>query len=701
MNYFLAKIRLSLFFVLNILIFTSNSNASNVIRLVITNHTNSDETIILFNPLAGNGLTSWDSEKMMNTNPAIPQLFTKEGNTNLVINSMPEIINGMIIPIFLNIGQSGQHQIIPNLSQFDLHTNIILEDKATGIFHDLRKSAYRFHSNTVNEYQRFHLHFNPNFAFRDNYFLLTNNTDAENINNWNKMQDGTGNFPTNFLDSNAVYFIANNKTANINSHWSVKGKLVVDGILNINAGKNLSLEDSLVNNGFVNLKSDFTNGTATLITKHNLSLGTFNVEQAISGTGGPNTPNGRGWYISSPVVGAKSDVFIPQHTNKIWSHSEINQVNNSNGYTLIEDGNTILETAKAYVVRLGSNGIINFSGNIITEEVVLNNLSKTGTTNSKRGFHLLGNPYTAHLNWNLVQTNGIEKTIWFRTANAANHMVFDTYNSFSQIGTSNNQSQAVSEHIPPMQGFWVRVDNNFSFGNISFNNSMLTHQNNNALRNSKNTNKAIRVKLTNNENNSDEAIIVFKSDTEKGINEWDSEKMMNNNENIPEIFTKEENTKLVINCINDEISNFEIPVYIDIKKGGYHKLKLEAENFPAELTIYLHDLKNGFIHKLNESEYLFNSEITQEHKRFIITTKNIDINTQQNDNNGIILYSADKFLNIYSINSGYFEIFDISGKSIIKKQLNAGSNQVQINNKGIYIIKIITENNVYSRKFVH
>lgn len=684
-----------------IIVLIKLSEASNVIRLVITNHINSDETIILFNPLAGNGLNSWDSEKMMNSNNSIPELYTKEGNTKLVINSMPEIVNGMIIPIFIKIGQAGQHQLNPNLSQFDLVTNLILEDLQTGIFHDLRKSAYRFHSLVTNEQYRFKLHLNPSFNFREKFFFTANNSTPENPQNWNYMQDGTGNFAMDFLSSNSDYYINSSKTANIQSSWSPKGKLFNEGILNIEAGKNLSLDDSLINNGVINLKSNFVNGTATLITKYNSGSGVFNVEQAISGTGGTNTPNGRGWYICSPIVGAKSDVFIPQHTNKIWSHSEVNQVNSSSGYTLIEDGNTTLETAKAYVVRLGSNEIISFSGNIFTEEVVLNNLSNTGTTNSKRGFHLIGNPYTAHLNWNLVQKNGIENTIWFRTSNQANQMVFDTYNSYSQIGTSNNQSQPVSEQIPPMQGFWVRVENNSNFGNITFNNTMLSHQNNNSLRSLKNTNPAIRVKLLNNENNRDEAIIVFNSETEIGINQWDSEKMRNSNQNIPEIFTKEENTNLVINCVNDELSNFEIPIYINIKTDGLHKLKLETINFPSDLTLYLHDLKNGYVHNISQKEYVFYSEIAKDLKRFIISSKNLEFNAQQNDNNGVILFSTERVLNIFSINDAYFEIYDINAKCLIKGNLNKGSNQIIINNKGVYILKIISENLLYTRKFVH
>jgi len=136
------------------------TSQSEILRLNISNGINSDEAIILFNQSAGTGLTSWDSEKMMNESVAIPQLYTKEGSTNLVINSLPAITNGLTVPLYINIGQSGQFSINPNLSELDPFTVVTLQDLQLGIFHDLSNGAYNFTSTVVNNSNRFVLHFN-------------------------------------------------------------------------------------------------------------------------------------------------------------------------------------------------------------------------------------------------------------------------------------------------------------------------------------------------------------------------------------------------------------------------------------------------------------------------------------------------------------------------------------------------------------
>ena len=134
---------------------------SKVIRLIIVNtiNNNSDEAIILFNPNAGYGFNSWDSEKMMNTNPSVPQIWTKEGTVNLVINSLPSFSDGMSLVLYQTTQMSVQHKISSILDDFDQVTQLLLEDLETGYFHDIRTGDYFFQADSLVNYTRFVLHF--------------------------------------------------------------------------------------------------------------------------------------------------------------------------------------------------------------------------------------------------------------------------------------------------------------------------------------------------------------------------------------------------------------------------------------------------------------------------------------------------------------------------------------------------------------
>ncbi|MFZ4726625.1 MAG: hypothetical protein ACOYMD_14420, partial [Paludibacter sp.] len=77
-----------------------------VLRLQVSNVTNNDEAIIIFNEDAQNGYDDFDSPKMSNANVAIPEIYTMAGSEQLVINGLNSITTNEVVPLGFYTGQA-------------------------------------------------------------------------------------------------------------------------------------------------------------------------------------------------------------------------------------------------------------------------------------------------------------------------------------------------------------------------------------------------------------------------------------------------------------------------------------------------------------------------------------------------------------------------------------------------------------------
>jgi len=125
-----------------------NESTQQVLRLQVSNGTNSDEAIVLFNPYASNGYDIYDSQKVTNANAAIPEIFTLAGTEQLVINGMNSISSNPEIALGFTAGQTNAYSIkATEISNFDAGTQIILKDNQTNNEWNLTDgSAYNFSS---------------------------------------------------------------------------------------------------------------------------------------------------------------------------------------------------------------------------------------------------------------------------------------------------------------------------------------------------------------------------------------------------------------------------------------------------------------------------------------------------------------------------------------------------------------------------
>ncbi len=139
-----------------------SNTTQQVLRLQVSNGTNNDETIIYTDLNAQNGFDEYDSRKMSNTNPLIPEIYTTAGIEQLVINGLNSITPDQEILLGFVPGSATTFSLkATQVSNFEPGTQILLKDYATGAMQDITDGlAYNFSpDNSVPAASRFALVF--------------------------------------------------------------------------------------------------------------------------------------------------------------------------------------------------------------------------------------------------------------------------------------------------------------------------------------------------------------------------------------------------------------------------------------------------------------------------------------------------------------------------------------------------------------
>jgi hypothetical protein len=141
----------------------SSENGRDIIRIVQSNDLISDAAIVYFDEAFDSGQEHSDSEKMFNTSKQVPEIFTRLGDKNLCMNGLPALGNdGISIPLSVKIQVEGDVEMRVSLDEFSNQYDVLLEDKETGIFTDLRlEDSYNYTPQMGVVHERFVLHLQP------------------------------------------------------------------------------------------------------------------------------------------------------------------------------------------------------------------------------------------------------------------------------------------------------------------------------------------------------------------------------------------------------------------------------------------------------------------------------------------------------------------------------------------------------------
>lgn len=131
-----------------------------VLRLQVSNGTNSDETVVYFKQGASESFDRYDSPKMSNANVAVPEIYTLAGTEELVINGIGSYTLNAPIALGFRPGKSGRYSI--NASEvwnFDTDVRVMLADRKESIEWDITNSTYEFDADETTTNERFDIIF--------------------------------------------------------------------------------------------------------------------------------------------------------------------------------------------------------------------------------------------------------------------------------------------------------------------------------------------------------------------------------------------------------------------------------------------------------------------------------------------------------------------------------------------------------------
>ena len=398
-------------------------------------------------------------------------------------------------------------------------------------------------------------------------------------------------------------------------------------------------------------KLTLSSGTLTVATTNGITLQSSSAGTATfvdNNTGTPKTVSGsvqqylgsaRNWYMSSPIAGAS----VP--TGKTYysydeTGSNADYTAPATAYWVAVPEGTSLNPMKGYIAQPGSSTTLSYTGIFNTGNQTVSLTRTTGK--AKEGFNLVANPYPSYLDWAMVDTAAakIMTTVWYRTQTAASAYTFDTYNGSLNVATNNGVNK-VTNLIPPMQAFWVRVKQGESSGTLNFSNAMRKHVDNSSNKFKAPAQKAANQQLlrlqVSNGVNADETILCFNPNASNNFDSYDSEKMSNNSASIPEIFTVAGTEQLVINGMNSITPNEEIPLGFTTGQSNAFSIKAtEISNLGDNTQIILKDNQTNTQWNLSDgSAYNFSSDITTANtSRFSVIFKTASIATDNVNNNG-------------------------------------------------------------------
>lgn len=479
----------------------------------------------------------------------------------------------------------------------------------------------------------------------------------------------------------------------VNENRTTSGNLVINSnaTLEVSANKQLSITTGFTNNGSLILKSG-TGGTATILTPTTISgSGNTTVEQYLA--------TDRNWYMSSPISSPAAPAGYTYYEYR-EPGDNVGFVAPATAYWKSVSPGALMDPGKGFVVNpVTAPATFSVSG-VLNNEDNIDPIALTRTTGKvKEGFNLVGNPFPSYLNISSINSNAdLDKSYWYRARNAGNTAwIFDSYNITGSVGTSNS-GLAVTNFIPPMQSFWVRVSTGKTSASLSFDNNMRDHQDNvnNKFRAPANLNPLVRLVVSNSVN-SDEAVIYFNQNASDGYDTFDSPKMFNDEVSIPEIYTRAGNEQLVINGLSQYYPGLQLPLgFVAGQTSSYNLRASELRNIDADIRVVLFDKQLNTEFDLTAGDaYSFSSDAVNTEERFAVlfksasgTTDCCDITTA-----GMNVYSNQGRITL-SCNADIapnarFTVYNSSGQ-LVHVQTLAGYQTTTSRNfdAGVYMVKV-------------
>lgn len=339
------------------------------------------------------------------------------------------------------------------------------------------------------------------------------------------------------------------------------------------------------------------------------------------------------------------------------------------------------------------------------------NLDHTPNANGNT-FNLIGNPYPSNLSLTSLYnggTNGIDSSIYFwdhisatnTTQTGAGATTWAIFNAASGTWHQNGAAvPTVGTSVQSGQAFIVKAIG----PSVTFNNEMRNAQTSNTY-----INKAVQngnegkfwLKLTAPNGAEKQTAITYGQGAQNTYEAFDSKLM---GIDAVALYTVAENYKLGIQGRDYFVNTDVVIVGNKHSDAGSYMISLAGTTglFAAGQAIYLRDKQTGVYTNLQTDSYTFTSDALEQQSRFeVVYMPQGALGTVETDQSETVVYkdgehftvrASEKILSI--------EIYDASGRLLRTQKPNRNTDNIMVNAKGMYIVKIKTTNGVTTKKIL-
>jgi hypothetical protein len=469
--------------------------------------------------------------------------------------------------------------------------------------------------------------------------------------------------------------------------------------LKINATMGLTCSDSTIISQPKGLKIlSGVSGTGSFIDNGIISYQT-------SGTAEANLYlSGSRWhYVSSPVQGAVSQVFMNDYLRFY------NEPGGAWGPYIIPV-DVPLPVMKGFEVWVtGAGGVKSFTGSLNTGNKSITVTRSAPGADNGYGWNLVGNPYPSAQDFGSevaegagwTWPTGVSRTLYFLNYSGG----VPQYAVYSwTLGTGTN---GATSKIPPMQSYFVWVDEATSSGVISITNETRVHSNQAYWKSGQ---EEIRENLltlqAKGNGHSDDAIICFDKKATSAFSGDEDAFKLSNGSPIPNIFAyTSDSLDVSIDMLWFTGDHTVVPLGFTAGVSGTYELTAgNLESFTGNGTIFLEDLLDHTWLDLKASPgYIFNHDVNNDPHRFILHFMDQFVNVGEKASDRLQVYSFGEF--VYVRNSGDFhpgevQVIDMLGRSVYRGPLE-NSIVSKYNpgvNSGYYVVRVVSGGIVINQK---
>ena len=463
---------------------------------------------------------------------------------------------------------------------------------------------------------------------------------------------GSGNYPLLREESEYTVFNLTIEPGALLTHQV--GSLKVNGVFNLQSSSDFNA--SYIGGGFL----DVTDGVVQ-------------IDQVI--------PNPSGSYlISSPVSGATQSnigttgpVMYYDNPTDTWSPLNSEEVM-TGGY--------------GYVTWSNSN--IRFSGDINIGEF---NVPLVRNNGQGYGWNYAGNPYTASIDWDLLDIDNLtlEDAFWIWDTSNNRYGVYN-YESGIHINIS-------SSIIPSNHGFLVKVKNDVFSASLPFSPSAIVPNTSSYIKSGRVKNEYEHVKIAGvNGAFRDEVAILFVETANEGVDKFDSEKLFSGKNELLQLFTLVGTMKSAINGLPFS-NNKEISLGYSVGSPGNYSIEMVTNRLEGKQVFLIDKELNRMEDITHGGTYNFavaqkGQNVNRFSLKFVDHVSTRDFGNSSQDDFQYYVDNKNVFVMVQEAWIGFsYRLLDINGRIINSQKLN-GSGFVNLGeySTGIYIIEITNKN---------